>query len=552
MLTLAVILLSSARAQSPPSDQGKLLDRHGFVLSSNARLVQLSVLVHDKKGLPVRDLTRDDFAIFDNGKSQQLAVFSVVSEPAVIGAVAASSGSLALSNRNLRGADGPSAATIILLDSLNMHATEELQYVQRELPKFLKNLNPAEPIALYSFGGSNVKVIHDFTDDTESLIRSAQHTAKNPAFTTAPAPVIGGVYFQSLDDWLRSSRVQEQRSFDRLRSEWTLSALESIAQHTAGIPGRKNLVWISSAFPLVIGLDPDTMVTERPNPLDTVLENYRARLKRLGELYNNADIAVYPVDPRGLMTDTRYSVKTGIPDDLRHARMQTVGEITAPEVATMIQLASDTGGRAFYNANDLGGSLQRALDDAHASYILGFYLPEAAWDGRYHKLEVKVNRSGVEVRSRRGYFAIAMQTESEPARNEALQLAARSPLEGASIGVTVKLTSNPLELVTQHIEVLVDPRNVSFENQNGKWRTSFDMVFVEQAPDGGIVGGESIQCSFNFRTYELAQAQDLLIRRDVIIKQGGARLRVVVRDYGTGAVGSVAVPIEQNHRAKGR
>jgi VWFA-related protein len=547
LLTLALTALFSSSAQAPPPVQAA----QGPILTSNARLVQLSVLVHDKKGFPVRDLTREDFAILDNGQMRQVAVFSIVSEPADAGAVRASASPLAVSNRNLRRTSGPSAATIILLDSVNMRTVEELQYVQRELPKFLKNLHSGDPIALYSLGGAKVRVIHDFTDDAESLIRAAQHTTKNPVFTTAPATAIGGGYFQSLDDWLNSSRIQDQRAIARWRTEWTLSALESIAQHAAGLPGRKNMVWISSAFPLIIGLDPDTIAQESVKPGDTELESYRARLKRLAELYNNADIAVYPVDPRGLMIDDRYSVSERIPAGIQQARMKTVGEITEPEIATMLQLASDTGGRAFYNANDLEGSLRRALDDAQGAYLIGFYAPDSAWDGRYHKLDVKVNRTDVEVRSRRGYYAIERRVESEPVRNEALKLAAASPLEGASIGVTVNVTSNPLEFGTQHIEVEVDPHNVRFESQNGKWHTSFDAVFVQQSPDGSIIAGESLQFAFNFKTYELAQAQMLLIRRDAVIKQGGARLRVIVRDSSTGAVGSVSVPIEQNHRSKG-
>jgi VWFA-related protein len=552
-IALTVAIWFSANAQAPAPVQ----DAQGPVLSLNTRLVQLSVLVHDKKGLPVRDLTRDDFAIFDNGKPQQVALFSLVPEPSPIAGAAPSSGQLAsgqlaLSNRTLRRADGPTAATIILLDTLNMRTTDELQYVKRELPKFLKNLNPGDPIALYSLAGPNVRVIHDFTDDTESLIRAAQHTTKNPVFTAAPGgPDIGGGYFQALDDWLQSGRLQDQRSLDRWRTEWTLSALESIAQHASGIPGRKNLVWISSAFPLVIGLDPDTMAQESKSRIvDTDLESYRARLKRLAELYNNADLAVYPVDPRGLMIDDRYGVSARIPGGMQQPRMKTVGEITAPEIATMVQLASDTGGRAFYNANDLEGSLRRALDDAHGAYVIGFYPPESAWDGRYHKVDIKVARTDIDVRSRRGYYAITKRAETEPERNGALKLAAASPLEGASIGVTVNVTSNPLAFGSQHLEVVVDPHTVRFENQNGKWHTALDIVFVQQAPDGSITAGESIQYGLNFKTYEQAQAQGLLIRRDVVIKQGGARMRVVVRESTTDAVGSVSVPIEQNQRSK--
>src|SRR5258706_10632390 len=120
LLTLTVAFIFSSSAQAPPPGQ----DAQGPVLRSTARLVQLSVLVHDKKGLPVHDLARDDFAIFDNGKPQQLAVFSPVSESAVMSAVSASSGPLALSNSNLRRVFGASAATIHLLGNTEMQTNE--------------------------------------------------------------------------------------------------------------------------------------------------------------------------------------------------------------------------------------------------------------------------------------------------------------------------------------------------------------------------------------------------------------------------------------------
>src|SRR5205085_916942 len=147
LTTLTVIVLLSGSAQVPPTEQTKPRSNqdaenlttdevHGPILRFTSRLVQLSVLVHNKRGSPIGDLTRDEITIFDNGKPQRLAIFSQPTVPTVTVPKPTSS-LLSISNRDLRRTDRASAATIILLDTLNMRSPDELLYVKRELPNFL-------------------------------------------------------------------------------------------------------------------------------------------------------------------------------------------------------------------------------------------------------------------------------------------------------------------------------------------------------------------------------------------------------------------------------
>jgi hypothetical protein len=323
--------------------------------------------------------------------------------------------------------------------------------------------------------------------------------------------------------------------------------MESIALHLADVPGRKTLVWISSAFPLVLGFTHTEDLaggasTTRATAGD--LDSYHDRLKRLARILNSIDLAIYPVDPRGLMIDDRYKA-TARSGDVSAPRLQSVGENSLGEFATMDLIASETGGRAFYNANALGDSIQRAVDDSRVTYVLGFYPDEASWDGRDHRLEVRVNRPGVEVRSRRSYFASDAHTESEPEREAALQAAAATALNGTAISVTVNMASNPLQPGTQQIEVSVDPHDVRFENKDGKWRADFDLIVAQQAPDGRRVAGERSQCVVDRDTYDETQSKGLSFRRNIMIQPEAASLRVLVRDSANGAVGSLSVPIGQ-------
>jgi VWFA-related protein len=118
------------------------------------------------------------------------------------------------------------------------------------------------------------------------------------------------------------------------------------------------------------------------------------------------------------MIDDRYKA-TARSGNVSAPRFQSAGENSLGEFAAMDLIAAETGGRAFYNANALGDSIQRAVDDSRITYVLGFYPDEASWDGTNHKLEVRVNRPGVEVRSRRSYFASDACAEPEPEREGA-------------------------------------------------------------------------------------------------------------------------------------
>jgi VWFA-related protein len=436
---------------------------------------------------------------------------------------------LSVTNRSFAQAERPAAATILFVDSLNMRSTDDLLYAKRELPKFLKNLHAGDPVAIYNLAGPAVRVIHEFSDKTESLIHSAEHGSD-----------------------VVSQLLVGERAGVRLKAEWTLAAMESIALHLADTPGRKTLVWISSAFPITFGF---TRTEDLAGGASTAnakvgdLDSYHDRLKRLARILNNIDLAIYPVDPRGLMIDDRYKA-TARSGDVSDPRLQGAGENSLGEFATMDLIATETGGRAFYNANALGDSIQRAVDDSRVTYVLGFYPDEASWDGTNHRIEVRVNRLGVEVRSRRSYFASDAHMESEPEREAALQAAAATALNGTAIGVTVNVASNPLQPGTQQIEVSVEPQDVRFENKNGRWQADFDLIVTQQAPDGRRLVGERSQCVVNRETYDETQSKSLSFRRDIAIQQEAARLRVLVRDSANGAIGSLSVPVGQKRKSR--
>ena len=144
---------------------------------------------------------------------------------------------------------------------------------------------------------------------------------------------------------------------------------------------------------------------------------------------------------------------------------------------------------------------------------------------------------------RKGYFAKDELLQQNP--DTALRDAAKGMLEWSGIGVTLNVSSNPLEWFDQDMVVKLDPREIHFENKDGRWRAQIDMVFAQLAKDGRILGSvkDHLELALFPGTYSDAAAQGWFYAKGLNVDPKAEKLRVVVRDLATGAVGSVSVPV---------
>ena len=497
------------------------------VLRVTSRLVQISVIAQDKNGNPVRDLTKDDFVLTDYKEPQPISIFSLeAAEPnSAPPEPAEKPGPLTITNRGVHANSRPMAVTVILFDALNI-GSDDLQYGKNAVVRFLRTLHPGDPVAVYSIRGPQVRVVHDFTEDTASLIAAANNLSGTRVLGGS-TPIGSGA---------------DDRAPTRLKAEWTLTALEVVARHLNGVPGRKNMIWISSGIPMNIGLDPALFNAARQAGVDQQLEDYGSRLHRIARILAEANVAVYPIDPAGVRTDP---LKTAlqIGNEQFSGHMVTAGGASAPQLETMRTIAALTGGLAYFN-NDIEGNIRRATDDARITYTLGFYPAQQSWDGKFHDLQVIVKRPGVQVRTRSGYFAASV-AELRPEREQSLKLAVASPLEGAAIGIKVNVQSNPLQFYGQEMTVEIDPRDLLFEQKQGRMRANVDAVFAQLSKNGRLVRGEKKTVIFNLtpESYDDALATGVFLTEQITIERNTSRVRVVLQDASTGAVGSVSIPV---------
>lgn len=503
--------VATASAQNPSSVSGRTAQgtKRPAAIRTTTRLVQLSVIVRDKHDELVADLAKNDFTVLDNGKPQQVQIFSVTTSRPPPSRLPFSLAPDTYSNRAPSPGDAPANITVILLDALNTPFSNQA-FANGRLLRFLQQLQPQDRVALYTLG-NRLKILHDFTSDASSLV-AALKDYKGQLSELDKGEVedlgYGGNPMARL-----LSRDEGQNEGERdltKRVNLTLEAMVQIAQHLAPLAGRKNLIWVSGSFPL-------SSAYVQLNPARERIV-FSTEFTNVVEALANDSLVIYPVDARGLVpTDTE--TFSG-PDQL--------------EFMTMKSLAAETGGRAFFNTNDIGGAVRAAIDDSRVSYELGYYPGTGNWDGTFHRIKVKINRPGVSVRTRNGYLAI-----DHPGP---------TPLEAHAIDMTVRVGKAKSENGSPKaldVDVLIDPRQLALKLESGRERGIVDLVFVQSNDQDKVL--DTIDQPYGVMllptTYEQPPPDGFKFTQTIRVAPDAARLQVTVRDRSTGLAGAVEVPL---------
>jgi hypothetical protein len=216
----------------------------------------------------------------------------------------------------------------------------------------------------------------------------------------------------------------------------------------------------------------------------------------------------------------------------------------------MQELAQRTGGRAYYDRNDLETGIRRALDDAQNGYELAYYPDHHdRWNGDWRKIEVKVNRPGVTVLARAGYYAFPEPKLLPPkASKQLLEEIATSPLEDTEVPVTVKLTpSRGVPSGTVEAQVYVNAQTM-FSNQLGHgWKSDFEVLFFQLTAKNKIldVTTETVGLELTDAKYTKALKEGFDTVGTIQLKPGAEVLYVIAHDKMSDAVGSVRIPLDQ-------
>jgi len=547
---------AAAQAQQPAYETST-------VLKVKSRLVVVDVVARDGKGVPITDLKQEDFTVLEDGKEQKLRIFSFQHpEDSVATAPPQAPANGMNVVDNLPHFQPGRALNVMLLDALNTSRLNQLS-MRQAMIKFLDTLPANEPIAVYLLS-DRIHLLQDFTTDPavlKNVVRSFRgNTSPLLAAVSADgspiAPVLPGVA-QSLPPQMANQikAFQDQMTIDTTdqRVQITLAALNSLSRTLSGYPGRKNLIWLSETFPF------DVMLANVAGRTSLNSRNYSPEIARTGNMLSDSQVAIYPLDARGLAGSGIFNVANNSDQYGSSAASSMLGRGMGGQMdresddrmaarSTMNDLADRTGGRAFYNRNDLDGAVRDSITDGSTYYTLGYYPENKDWNGGFRNIQIKLKRGGVKLRYRIGYFAVdtAAFAKLNPKRQDEEFDDALSLNIPVSTALPFQALVMPPSAKTQNkmiVNYRVDPHALSFEASNdGLQAVNMECavrVFPKKNPDKPVkTEAQKMGGALNADAYAKIMKGFFPCRDALELQPGDYLLRLGVRDNVTGLIGT--------------
>ncbi len=492
------------------------------VFRSSARLVQVSVVVRDSGTGPSRIWTGRPFRssrMVGNNPShssspprgadavnKSLPVAPATSEPR-------------FTNRIPSPTNGGVVA--IIFDQLNSSPSQQVR-ARDHLLKYLRSLRPGDHVALYVLGQDGLQVLYDFTTDAEMLVRALDSvtagTARKLGASTLQIPP---VLLEGLSAFALGNLANMNAAIAELRTEATLENLEHVASHLAGVPGRKNVVWLSAGFPFIIG---------KATPAGPYNDIQANQTRRATQALNTSDAALYPVDTRGLLAG-------------RGAAIPTLNAVQTP-IEGLRAAAEWTGGRLFYNTNGLSEAMAQAVEDSRSTYVLGYYPSNPDWNGHFRSIKVKVARNGIEVRHRPGYLAHPSVVPTKDDRAQAMLKALSAPLEATGLPFDV------VPDVTAERAILrlhVNAADLTLTEADGQLTGEIDVAITQMLKDRRHIPEHSSSYPFKVPIADRGRllATPIQLTRTIQVAPDVAQVRIVIRDSRSASIGSIFIDAER-------
>ncbi len=454
----------------------------------------------------------------------------------------------------------PRNIVVIALDTVNTYSFLDQTYGRPDWVKFLAhNVDSGQVLALMLITSRGLRVVQGLSGDSAHLMQALNKAAgetstmetmstdAQEAVTAGSPPMFGqqgrtggDSVLQGLDQFVRYGDAVEAQFMQSNAIETTMNAFLGIAWSLSGVPGRKSLIWATGGFPFAL----DSPSTVPGGYLSLLYERTMLAL-------NDAQVSVYPVDIRGLANSPSFvnGNRSGAFSGTAISRQTTNRMwLQQSKIDTLNDFADMTGGKAFYNTNDLAGSFKRAADDASSYYMLGYYLDTKNNKPGWRKLQVKVDKKDTEVRARNGFFVTNATMNPLLSRDRDMSNALHSPIEGTGVGMTVQWVGVAADgdkkkaVFSAHMP----GGGLSFEG-GGRTQLNFDFAALAYDKDGNEAG----QTARNYAPV-VPDAQVASVRangmefRNALELAGKYTVRFVVRDNVTGKVGSVTAPLTVN------
>jgi hypothetical protein len=344
-----------------------------------------------------------------------------------------------------------------------------------------------------------------------------------------------------------------------------LAAFRMIGRAVAGHPGRKNLIWVSGAFPLTITKtavqyradlsDPNRVqVASQTSSSYSAAESFRQTVALLGE----AQVSVYPVDARGLVGSLTSDASDNQTDETGQfltgadyaAAITSSNSKLLEDQHTMEVLAEQTGGSVFKNRNDIDDAIADIVAASASYYEIGYYPQNHNWNGSFRRIEVRLRRPETLASYRRGYYGIdplrAPKGKNLSEADLPGYVSADAPAATMVIFDARVIPAAPASSARVPVEFLVDMRSLAPEqNQGGVRKYQLEFHVAAYGKEGKLVAQQNMElvAPVNPERYASLLQSGLPFHTGLSLPAGEYRLRVVVRDEHTGFLGSMDLPL---------
>ncbi len=563
-MSVRLLLLSGFLAGTAALPQTTTSAEPPPTFAAQVEQVTVDLVVIDRKGEPVTGLKKEDLEVYENGSPQTIVSFDAVEVAAAPAAKPAPRPKVSTNTSDDR--RRPGRTFVILFDDIHLTPSTAPR-AKAAVAEFLRTgAREGDRVTLVAAGGGawwstrmeagrdemidlvkrlqgrsfpdtgrdrmsdyEAMRIHVFRD--EMVMNRVQRRYETAGLMTATAQSQHVTGPRAVEDPVVTSRAAEVYFGAAARNQITLQALERSLHALVGVEGRKSLILVSEGF-----------------IYDPQLELF----KRLVDASRRANTAIYFVNSGGL---------EGLP-------LALTAEFSAPLPAEDIgsafaesfeategseSLAADSGGFTVRNTNDLAGGLKRIADETRVYYLIGYNPTNAARDGTFRKIQVKVRAGkGIQVRARKGYYAPSVpQTALSPKSGDPVfQHALDSPYEVADIPLRMThfvREETPL-LGRAHVLVAVevDIRNLGFEEKEGRSTDTLEFLLVAANRETGQFSRQDQKVDLKLppATRELITRTWLPIVREFELGTGRYQAKIVVRDKATGRIGTVVHEFE--------
>jgi VWFA-related protein len=530
--------LAPTAQQAPPRPPA---DQPPITFKVEVNYVEIDAVVTDKQGNFVRNLTKDDFQVFEQGKPQTISNFSLVDIP-----VEKFDPPLFRSKpvepdvrSNRKEFDG--RVFVIVLDDLNT-AFSRSSRVRAAARQFIERYLGANDVAAIVQTGGAKASGQEFTSSRERLLR---------AVNTFSGQKERSATLEKIDEYNRTRGMgmsgaprDPSEALRVYKARNTFTALKNVADYMAGIRGRRKAVVFFSE-----GVDYDIY--------DQINNTYASDVRSYGQdaiaAATRANVSFYAVDPRGLSGVEDAGDISSLPDDpslgLGVGSLQREMQMAQDSLRT---LASETGGFAALNSNDFSGSFGRIIQDNSSYYVLGYYSNDAKRDGQFRSVSVRVRNPGLEARSRKGYVAPKGRppagTPPPPgiAASVAMREALDSPVPVTGLGLTAFAASmagapGAKEKASVLVVVELDGGALKFKEEKGLFANDVEVAILAMDESGKVRDGakDTAELKLRAETHAAVLKNGIRLTRRLALPPGRYQLRIGARETGGGLVGSV-------------